>query len=218
MRLDPLHAADQVDAGQDVRPLVIAADLQQASVAAVQLQEVVRLQQQVVELQEGEAGLQAAAVGLEAEHPVHGETGADLAQEVQVPKLGEPGGVVDHGGMAEVDDAAHLPLHQLGVANDGLHRQQRPHVVLVRRIAHAGGGAADQQHRLVAGALQVRHGKQTDQVAGVQAGPGGVDAEVEGDPIALQQRGERPRVGGLLDQPAPGQGGQHVHQEPSARE
>src|SRR6185436_7107025 len=50
-------APNQVTPGQDVEPLVVAANLQDAVVLAVQVQEVVRLDQRVVELDEAETAL-----------------------------------------------------------------------------------------------------------------------------------------------------------------
>jgi hypothetical protein len=51
--------AGQVDAVDDVAPLVRAAHLQQAAIAAVQLEEVVGLQDHVVEFEEAESDLLA---------------------------------------------------------------------------------------------------------------------------------------------------------------
>ena len=48
--LGALHPADQVHAGQDVAPLIVAASLECAAVRAVDVQKVVGLQQLVVEL------------------------------------------------------------------------------------------------------------------------------------------------------------------------
>ena len=51
-RLCAFGATDQVAPGEDVEPLVIAADLQHATVLAVQMQEVIRLHQCVIQLDE----------------------------------------------------------------------------------------------------------------------------------------------------------------------
>src|SRR2546430_14201600 len=50
VRLGTFHPADQVDPGGDVPPLLRAADLHRALSLAVQMEEVVRLQQHVTEL------------------------------------------------------------------------------------------------------------------------------------------------------------------------
>ena len=55
-------AADEVDAGGDVAPLVGAAELQRAAVPLVQLEEVVRLQQLVAELGEADAASSSRAL------------------------------------------------------------------------------------------------------------------------------------------------------------
>ncbi len=91
-------AADEVDAGDDVAPLVAAADLQPAPVGVVEMQEVVGLQEHVAELREGDAvvgPLQAGLDGLLRHHLVHREVLADVAQEVDEADPAEPVGVVD---------------------------------------------------------------------------------------------------------------------------
>ena len=216
MRFDPLHPPDQVDAGQNVGPLVVAAELQQAAVPALQLQIVVGLQQEVVELQKAQSGVEPPAVGLEAQHAVHREVAPDLAQEVEVAEFGEPVGVVHDDGALQVDEAADLAPHQLGVARHRLHRQQGAHVVPVGGVADARGAAADQQHRLVAGALQARHRQQADQVTGVQARPRRVDAQVEGNLPLVEEPGQGRGAGGLLDQPAPDQSRKRAAAVPGA--
>ena len=78
--------ADQVDAGGDVAPLVAAADLQRAAVPAVEVQEVVRLQQHVAELGEGDASLAVGAMRARTDSLASiwfdAEVLADVAQEV----------------------------------------------------------------------------------------------------------------------------------------
>ena len=90
-----LDAPDQVGAGKDVRPLVAPAELQGAPVASEGLEEVVGLEQHVVELKERQASLKARLVGVRAQHFVHGEVAAVVAQEGDVVQGQQPLGVVD---------------------------------------------------------------------------------------------------------------------------
>ena len=53
-------AADELDARDDVAPLVVAPDLEAAAVALVELEEVIALEELVVELDEGEPRLHPA--------------------------------------------------------------------------------------------------------------------------------------------------------------
>ena len=78
-------AAGQVDAVDDVAPLVRAAHLQEAAVAAVELQEVVGLQDHVVELEEAQrlVAVEPRLDALEGQHPVDREVPADVAQEAR---------------------------------------------------------------------------------------------------------------------------------------
>ena len=93
----PRLAADEVDAREDVAPLVRAADLQLAALVLVQVGVVVGLEEHVAELRVGDAVL-AGHAGLHAlpgHHLVHGDVLADVAEEVEQPDVGGPREVVD---------------------------------------------------------------------------------------------------------------------------
>ena len=198
----PVDPADQVDAGHDVAPLVVAAHLQPAALPLVQHQEVVGLQDLVVELDEGEAGLQAHLVGLEGEHAVDREVAPDLAQEVDVVQGSQPLGVVQHQRLAlgEIEETGDLEAEALAVGPDRLVGQDLAHLGLARGVADARGAAADEGDGAVPRALQVGHGEQLQQVPHVQAGAGGIEADVEGDPLALHQLAQARLVGALGDE------------------
>ena len=79
---------DQPDAGDDVAPLVGAADLQRAAVPLVQLHVVVGLQQHVAELGVGDAvTFEPAPDRVAVEHHVHREVLADVAEELDRRQL-----------------------------------------------------------------------------------------------------------------------------------
>jgi hypothetical protein len=80
------HAAAEIDAVDDVAPLVGAAHLQGAAVAPVQLDEVVGLQDHVVELDERQflLALEPQLHRIHRQHAVDREVPADVAQELDV--------------------------------------------------------------------------------------------------------------------------------------
>ena len=79
----PELLADQADPGDDVAPLVGAADLQRAAVPPVQFDVVVGLQQHVAELGVGDAvAVQPPPDGVAIQHHVDREVLAEIAQEL----------------------------------------------------------------------------------------------------------------------------------------
>ena len=78
--------AAEIDAVDDVAPLVRAAHLQHAAVAPVQLDEIVGLQDHVVEFEERQLllAVEPQLHRIEGQHAVDGEMPADVAQEIDV--------------------------------------------------------------------------------------------------------------------------------------
>src|SRR5204862_3177930 len=90
------RAADQIAAGQDVEPLVVAPDLQKAPVLAEQVKEVIRLDERVVELDEAETLLlEAFPIRAVLHQLIDSEVAADVTQEIDVVERPQPIGVVD---------------------------------------------------------------------------------------------------------------------------
>jgi hypothetical protein len=58
---------------------------------------------------------------------------------------------------------------------------------LLASIAHLGGAAADHHNRAMAGLLQPAQGHDLKRVADVQAGGGGIEADIAGDPFLAEQ-------------------------------
>ena len=84
------HAAAEIDAVDDVAPLVGAAHLQAAAVAPVELDEIVGLQDHVVEFEERQRllALEPQLDRIHRQHAVDREMPADIAQELDVVELG----------------------------------------------------------------------------------------------------------------------------------
>src|SRR5262249_32875547 len=81
-QLNIVQPAAEIDAVDDVAPLVGSAHLQNAAVALVQLHEIVGLQNHVVEFEEGQGllALEPQLHRIECEHLVDGEVAPDVAQ------------------------------------------------------------------------------------------------------------------------------------------
>ena len=174
-------AADQFRTAEHVGPLVVAAELHVAAVVLEEVVEVVGLHDHVVEFQEGKPLLHALLIALGAQHIVHREARAHLAQQLDIVEIQQPVGVVDHDGLtlAEVDKTLHLALEALGVVVNVLLGEHLAHIRAARGVADHGRAAADERDRLVARHLESLHQRQCHKVAGRQAVGRAVKANVE---------------------------------------
>ena len=202
-----LHAVDQVEPSGQVAPLVAAARLQHAAVAAEQLEEVQPLQDLVAELGVGDAGVavEPGADSLLGDHPVDPEVLADVAQQVDGGQRRGPVQVVDHDGCVvalegqvgldlgadPVDPLAH---RLLGVESAFRFRLG---------VADQAGGTTDQGERPVPGELQTPQREDLHEVADVEAGCRRVEAAVVGDRARVEGLAHGVEVGAHGDQAAP---------------
>ena len=106
---------------------------------------VIGLHDHIVEFQEGKALFHALLVAFGAQHIVHREARAHLAQQLNIVEIQQPVGVIDHDGLAlaEVDEALHLLLEAFGVVVDVLRCQHLAHVGTAGWIPDHGSSAAD---------------------------------------------------------------------------
>lgn len=208
MDVAALDAADEVGARGDVAPLVAAADLQGAAVAAVQLQVVVGLQDLVAELGVAEPfALQPRGHRLPGEHAVDREVLADVAQEVDGAQLAGPVEVADETGRVglgvEVEKSADLAAQAVHPLGDDVAGVERALGVAAARVADEAGGAADEADRVVPGQLEATQREQRHEVADVQGRRGGVETGIDRDRCLGHGRAQRVEVGGLGDQASP---------------
>ena len=200
-----IHPADQFHPIDDVAPLVRAAHLQQASMAALQLQEIYRLHQHVVEFQEGHRlfTFQPRLDTVERQHAVDREMYAVVAQELDVAVLRQPVVIVDHDrvgrAVAEGQEPRKRPLDARQIGVDLGVGQQRPLPILVRRIADLGGAAAHQHDGLVTRLLETTQHHDLDQTTHMQAGGRGVETDVGGDDPGARGGVQFRRMGDLVD-------------------
>ena len=194
-----LHATNEVHAGGQVAPLVAAAQLQRASVAAVQLQVIDRLHDLVAELGVADAtGLEPGTDRLLGQHPADAEVLADVAQPIDGGHLGRPVEVVHDRRRirpGEVEIALHLGSDSLDPCLDHLRVVQGPFAGSSTRIPHQTGRPADEADGPVARLLEAAHRHEQDEIAEVKAGGGRVEPAVERDRAVRQRRAQVVEVG-----------------------
>ena len=196
--------ADQLRAAQHIAPLVVAAELHIAAVMLEHVVEVVALHDHVVELQEAQTLLHALLVALGAEHVVHGEAAAHLAQQLDVVQRLQPLGVIQHQCLAvgEVDELLHLTLEALRVVLDGLLSEHLTHIGAPGGVADQGRAVADEGDGLVARHLQTLHQAQSHKVTHVQGVRRAVKADVKRGLAVVDHLADLFLVGDLCDQTA----------------
>jgi hypothetical protein len=171
--------ADELDAREDVRPLVGGADLEIYVPLLVEDHVVVSLEERVRELGIGNAlvrGLEPPLDEVALHQLIDGEMLTDVAQEIDELHGEEPVGVVDDRYL-HADDALHLGADGLLVPCDRLGVGERALPLLFRVADHA-GAAADQEHDLMPRLCESLHEEHDDEVPRLHGIRGGVDTEV----------------------------------------
>ena len=174
----------EVDAVDNVAPLVGAAHLQPAADTLVELDEVIGLQDHVVEFEERQRllAVEPESHGIESEHAVDGEMPADIAQEIDVVDLHQPVGVVDHdrvaGAAAEFEIGREIAPDADEIVVDILWCQQLARFVLEGGVTDHRGAAPHQRDRPVAGLLQPVEHHDLDQRSRMQALRRRVEADI----------------------------------------
>lgn len=184
IQLQPMHAPAQLQPVDDVAPLVRSAHLQHAAMALVQLHEIIGLKDHVVEFEEGERllTLQPQLHGIEGEHAVDGEMRPHLAQHGDIFQLVQPIGIVDElGAGIEIKEGFKHPADGGDIGVDLLFGEHLARFILAGRIADLGGAAAHERNGVMPRALQGAQHHDGEQMAGMQAGSGGIKADIGGD-------------------------------------
>ena len=164
--------------------MVRAGNLGAAAVFVVQYAEIVALQKHIVKFKERHRLLafQACFYTVHCQHAVNRITGADVAQKGKIVNVLEPVPVVDHnrvvGAVAEFQKFAERFFQPLNVVLQGFFAQKRTQFVFARRVADAGGCAADQRKRLMPAFLEPAHHHQRNDMPDMQAVAGGIRTEI----------------------------------------
>src|SRR5438093_177434 len=199
-----VDAANQLDAGGDVAPLVTAAELDRAVVQQHQRHEVVGLQHLIAEFGVGDAGSHSRPHRLAGQHRAQREVLADVAQEADDVELRQPRIIVgeDRGvrTSVEVEERSYLLLEPLGPLGDLLLGIQGALPRLAARIADEAGAAADEHDRPVAGQLHAAQWQERQQTPDLQAVGGRVEADVRGATPRAEMRVELVGGGDVRDQ------------------
>ena len=210
---------DELDAGGDVAPLVVAAHLELHAFVAVEHEEVVGLQQHVAELGVGDALvalLEPAPDRLLGDHRVDREVLAHIPQPVEVGDGAGPVGVVDHLGRVaplEAQEGGELGADGGKVGEDGGVVEQVALRRAAARVANHAGRAAHHGDGPVPCPLQMGHHHDGHKVAHMEAPRRGVEAHIEADLLTGEEGGQAGLVGDLLKEAAAAQqfdGGEHL--------
>ena len=156
---------------------------------AVQVQEVIALQQHVVELDEAQALFQTGLEALCCQHAVDREMYADFPQEVHVIELQNPVRIVQHHCLVifKINQTAHLLAEAFCIVVNFFLGQHLTHIGLAGGITNHGGTAADQRNRAMAGLLQASHNNQLQEMADMQGICCGIKANIERGLMVIQQ-------------------------------
>lgn len=202
------HPVAEIDAIDDVAPLVRTAHLEPASGALVKLDEIVGLQDHVVEFEEGQRlfALEPHLHAVERQHAVHREVAADVAQEFEIVDAEQPVGIVDHqrvlGAVAVSQVVRKDRLDARYVGGDRFGRHQLPRLVLEGRVADHARAAAHQRNGSVSGRLQPVQHHDLNEPAGVQARSRGVEADIGSHSFRTEQLVEAGIIRCLMDETA----------------
>ena len=198
-------APDEVDAGDDVAPLVRATDLEYAALVVMQPEVVVRLEQHVAELGEADPvlGVDAHLHALASEHLVDGDVLADVAQEFEHrDRLGPVTIVDEHASLriGQIDDSTELFFDTGDVVVQHLVVEEIAFLGLAARVADHAGRATGQSDRPMPRILEPPQHHQPDQVAHMQTVRRGVTPVVDADGPFRDLRPEVLPVRRVVDQ------------------
>jgi hypothetical protein len=203
-----LGPADQIDAGDDVAPLIGAAELQSHVMLAVQLQKIVALQQRIGEFEKCQPLLafQPRAHGIEGQHAADREMRTDFAQKFDEAEFIQPIRVVDQDGIAravaEAQKRRDVGADAGQVGGDLRVGQQAARLFPEGRVADPRSAAAHHGDWPMAVLLEQPQQHDRDHVADMQRISGQVEAGIGGERAGGQSRVQRILVRALENEPA----------------
>jgi len=184
-------------------------------VAAIELDEIIGLQNHVIEFQERQflLSLQPQFHRIETEHAIDRKMPADIAQEIDIVERIQPIGIVRHdrivpgrfAGRAKAQETRKDRANAFEVFVDIVVRKQPPAFVLAGRIADARGAAPHQGDRTMSGLLQPVQQHDRQQGTDMQRRRGAVEADIAGNRRRTRQRVERLGLGDLMDESSRGE-------------
>ncbi len=202
------HPAAEIDAVDDIAPLIRAAHLQDAIVAFAKLNKVIGLQHHVVEFEERELllAIEPQLYRVEGKHPVDREMSPDVAQEIDIIKLVKPVGIVAHDGIAagafEFQEVRKNRADTFEIFVDRLVGENAAAFVLARWIADSRCAATHQRNRPVSGLLQPVQHHDWEQRANVQRGRCAIESDIGGNRASFGTRVEGVGFRYLMDKSA----------------
>ena len=200
-----INATVQVHAGNDVSPLVTAADLQRTAVGVVQLNVVVGLKQHVGKFSVGDAVIiQAALNRVASEHGVQRKVLTDVAQKLRHRQVLRPVVIVhEAGGMLtiKINKSRELVNDAIGPFRHLVVRQHGAFTDVTGVTDHA-GGTTRKHNWVMPRLLETTQHQKRHQMPGVQRRAGRVEPAVQGNGLFARLT-ELVKVGGLVDQAAP---------------
>ena len=177
-------SADQLPAGQHVRPLVVAAELHLAAVILVKHIEVICLHDHIVEFEEGQSLLPSLLVASCGQHLIDRKAGPDFAQEIYIIQVQKPVGIIDRNGLpfafSEIDKSAHLLTEALTVVLNRLDRHHGTGIGSAGGIPHHARAAAQKRDRPVARHLQSLHQAKGHKMSHMKTVGGRIESDVKG--------------------------------------
>ena len=148
--------------------------MQSAAIAAIELEEIIGLQQHVVEFDKAQSlfPIKPGLHRLESQHPVDCEMAADVAQEFHVIQFVQPVGIVDHrrirGPVAVGYVSRKHRADTVGVGMYLLDREHLAHLVLAGRVAYFGCAASHQRNGPMTGFLKPAQQHDLHQIANME--------------------------------------------------
>ena len=200
-----INTTVQVHAGNNVSPLVTAANLQRTAVGVVQLNVVVGLKQHVGKLSVGDAVIiQAALNRVASEHGIERKVLSDVAQKLRHRQVLRPVVIVHEAGgvlAIKINKSRELVNDAIGPFRHLVVRQHSAFTDIAGVTDHA-GGTTSKHNRVMPRLLETTQHQKRYQMPGVQRRAGWVEPAVQGNGL-FARLAQLLKIRGLVNQAAP---------------